>query len=114
MVNYATLADRGIKITKVFISYHHANDQYYKDFLIQKNEIYPSFTNVSVDVGDVSDDLSDDAIRTQIRDDYLNDSTVTVLLVGTETARRKHVDWELYSSMHNGYVNKQSGVLVVN
>ena len=49
-----------------------------------------------------------------IRDKYLRDSTVTILLVGIETKGRKHVDWELYSSMIDGSVNKKSGVLVVN
>ena len=35
------------------------------------------------------------------------------MLVGEETKRRKHVDWEIYSSMFNGKVNKKSGILVV-
>ena len=31
-----------------------------------------------------------------------------------QTKRRKHVDWEIYSSMYDGKVNKKSGILVVN
>ena len=50
----------------------------------------------------------------KIRDEYLRDSTVTILLVGLETKKRKHVDWELYSSMIDGTKNKKSGILVVN
>ena len=49
-----------------------------------------------------------------IRDGYLRNTTVTIVLVGTETKLRKHVDWEIYSSMHDGQVNKRSGVLVIN
>ena len=49
-----------------------------------------------------------------IRDNYLRNSTVTILLVGTETARRKHIDWEIYSSRYDGTVNKKSGILVIN
>ena len=41
------------------------------------------------------------------------DSTVTILLVGTETKYRKHIDWELYSSMFDGAVNKKSGIVVI-
>jgi hypothetical protein len=44
----------------------------------------------------------------------LKDSVVTIVLVGIETKNRKHVDWEIYSSMINGKINKRSGILVVN
>ncbi len=67
-----------------------------------------------MDTGDISDDCNDETIRRTIRDEYLRDSTVTILLVGTETRHRKHVDWELYSSMIDGGVNTKSGILVIN
>jgi len=100
---------------KIFISYHHSNDQAYKELLLQWNENnnFDIFTDVSVDTGDIDDSLSDESIRQKIRDEYLRDSTVTMLLVGTETKNRKHVDWEVYSSMFDGTVNKKSGVLVI-
>lgn len=44
----------------------------------------------------------------------MKDSSVTIVLVGTETKNRKHVDWEIYSSMFDGQVNRKSGILVVN
>ncbi|MCX9111432.1 TIR domain-containing protein [Aeromonas veronii] len=99
---------------KVFISYHHSNDQYYKDFLIAMNQINPIFIDGSVDSGDINDDLTDQEIRRIIRDEYLKDTTVTVLLVGKETKYRKHIDWEIYSSMFDGRLNKKSGLLVIN
>lgn len=98
----------------IFISYHHANDQPYKEHLIHLNNKYDIFLDQSVDTGDIDDDLDDSRIRELIRDEYLRDSTVTILLVGTETKNRKHVDWEIYSSMYDGQVNKKSGILVVN
>jgi MTH538 TIR-like domain (DUF1863) len=98
---------------KVFVSYHHANDQDYKEELLRLNREYPMFIDGSVDTGDISDDLDDQAIRQKIRDEYLRDTTVTILLVGTETKNRKHVDWELYSSMFDGKVNKKSAVIVI-
>ncbi len=72
------------------------------------------FIDSSVDTGDISEQLSDKAIQEKIRDEYLKDSTVTILLLGKETKHRKHIDWELYSSMYNGKVNKKSGILVIN
>ena len=98
----------------VFITYHHDNDQAYKDSLLNLNAQHSVFVDKSVDTGDISDDLSDETIRRIIRDDYLRDSTVTILLVGAETKGRKHVDGELYSSMIDGSVNKRSGILVIN
>ena len=101
-------------IHKVFISYHHSLDQNYKNYLVQIGDEYEIFLDRSVDTGEISDDLSDESIRRKIRDEYLRDSTVTILLVGLETKRRKHIDWEIYSSMIDGQVNKKSGILVVN
>ena len=98
---------------KVFISYHHANDQWAKDRLIELNEQYDIFIDCSVDTGDIPDTWDDQHIRTEIRDNYLRDSTVTILLVGVETRNRKHIDWELYSSMFDGLVNKKSGIVVI-
>ena len=99
---------------KVFISYHHKNDQFYKKELIKFGKTLGVFIDRSVDTASISEDLSDQAIRQKIRDEYLQDSTVTVLLVGTVTKGRKHIDWEIYSSMFDGTKNKKSGILVVN
>lgn len=99
---------------KVFISYHHANDQEYKEELLRLNYWNNIFIDASVDTGDISDSLPDQTIRQKIRDDYLKDSTVTIVLIGTETKYRKHIDWEIYSSMYDGKINKKSGILVIN
>lgn len=98
---------------RVFISYHHANDQQYKDQLQSWAKEYSLFEDVSVNTREVDDDLATETIRCIIRDDYLRDSTVTILLVGTGTKGRKYVDWEVYSSMFDGPINKKSGVLVI-
>lgn len=99
---------------KVFVSNHHKNDRFYKNELIKFGKTFGVFIDRSVDTGDISENLSDQEIRTKIRDEYLQDSTVTVLLVGVETKERKHIDWEIYSSMFDGTRNKKSGILVVN
>ena len=101
-------------LPKVFISYYHKEDQAYKNFLQQLNNQFGLFIDQSVDTGDIDEDLDDDSIRRIIRDEYLQDSTVTIVLVGTQTKYRKHVDWEIYSSMYDGAVNRKSGVLVIN
>ena len=99
---------------KVFISYHHDRDQWYKEKLVELGERNDIFVDRSVDTGDISEELSDEQIRVKIRDDYLQDSTVTIVLVGAKTKYREHVDWEIHSSMYDGRINKRSGVLAVN
>ena len=98
---------------KVFISHHHDNDQWYKEELVRFGEQNQIFIDQSVDTGDISDGLSDEYIRELIRDKYLRDSTVTIVLVGTETRSRKHMDWEIYSSMYDGTINKKSGIFAI-
>jgi len=97
---------------KVFVSYHHANDQAYRDrferLFAGRHDIMVS---KSVQIGDIQDGLATDTIRRKIRDEYLRDSTVTVVLVGAQTWQRKHVDWEIGSSIRNTEYNPRSGLL---
>ncbi|WMW25852.1 TIR domain-containing protein [Methanolobus sediminis] len=97
---------------KVFVSYHHKNDQYYRDEF--ENILSSSDIAVlrSVQIGDIDDqNLSDERIRQIIRDQYLRDPTVTIVLIGTETWKRKHVDWEIGSSIRNTEKNPRAGLL---
>lgn len=98
---------------KVFISFHHHNDQNYKDYLSKIAKPFEVFIDKSVEIGDIDENDSDETIRQIIRDEYLKDSTVTIVLVGPETRNRKHVDWEIWSSMYDGQKNKKSGILVI-
>lgn len=99
---------------KVFVSFHHDNDQKYKDSLVKWGVENNIFIDGSVDMGEIPDDWTSRQIREYIRDEHLKDTSVTILLVGTETKNRKHIDWELFSSMYDGKKNKKSGILVIN
>lgn len=97
---------------KVFVSYHHANDQAYRDaFEILFSQHHKVFLTNSVQIGDIDTDLSTETIRQKIRDEYLRDSTVTVVLIGTQTWQRKHVDWEISSSIRKTKHSSRSGLL---
>ena len=99
---------------RVFISYHHHLDQRYKDTLCRWNQQYQIFIDESVYDGDIDDtNMSDEDISKAIRDNNLRKSTVTLLLVGQQTQYRKHVDWELFSSMYDAPINHRSGIVVV-
>lgn len=97
---------------KVFISFYN-KDIEAKQKLLQLNNQHQIFVDGSVDTGDISDDLTDETIRLKIRDEYLRDSSVTIVLFGNETSRRKHVDWEIGSSMIDSIKSKKSGIIVI-
>lgn len=52
-----------------------------------------------------------DYIMRRIREKYLIDSTVTIILIGQCTWSRKFVDWEIASSLRDDPKNKRSGLL---
>ena len=95
---------------KVFISYYHENDQEYKNRLAQALD--SKFVDKSVSQGDIHDKgLHLDEIRRRIRDDHIADSTVTIVLIGPCTWRRKHVDWEISASIIHRQNNRRCGLL---
>lgn len=97
---------------KVFVSYHHANDQIYRDkFEYLFSRIHNIFDSWSVQLGEIDPNLQTETVRQKIRDEYLRDSTVTVVLVGNQTWQRKHIDWEISSSIRDTIHNPRSGLL---
>ena len=103
------MAAADIPTHKVFVSYHHAEDEAYKKTFCEK--LSPNFIDKSVDDGDIDPDLATDTIRRKIRDDFIADATVTVVLIGKCTWQRKHVDWEIGSSLINTNKNSRCGLV---
>ena len=99
---------------KVFVSYHHDNDQEYREsFEGWFSDVYDIMVSKSVEIGDIHPNLKTDTIRQKIRDEHLRDSTVTVVLIGVETWKRKHVDWEIGASIRDTKLNPRSGLIGV-
>ena len=97
---------------KVFVSYHHEKDQGRRNrFEKLFADVYDIMDSRSVKMGDIPNGLDLDEISRRIRDDYLSDSTVTVVLVGKDTWRRKHVDWEIAATVRDTDANPRSGLL---
>ena len=85
---------------KTFASYHHENDQEYKDRLVK--EMAADIVDRSVEDGDIDDRLGTEAIWEKIRDEYIADATVVIVLIGRHTWSRKYVDWEIGSARPPG------------
>lgn len=97
---------------KVFVSFHHGNDWQYRTAFEQLFAAsYDVTVSASVQIGEIPPNTPSDVVRARIRDNYLQDSTVTVVLVGSQTWQRKHVDWEIGSSLRETLYNKRSGLI---
>ena len=100
--NYLTEARR-----KVFVSYHHRNDQYYY------NEFSRVFHNGYELISDTSlerqiDSADANYVMRRIRESHLSGSSCTIVLCGAATPRRKYVDWEILASL-----GQQMGIVAV-
>lgn len=107
---------------KVFISYYHKDDQAYKNQLINMTELdfatkcrQSIFEDYSVHENEIDDTgLNSEQIRCIIRDEYIKDATVLILLCGQNTKTRKHIDWEIHAAMYDSDANRQMGIIVIN
>ena len=93
---------------RVFVSFHHA-DQTYKDSFVQM--MGDDIVDESVGDGDIDINIRTETARQKIRDEFIRDATVTVALIGPCTWQRKHVDWEIGSSLRKTELNPRCGLL---
>jgi hypothetical protein len=91
------------------VSYHHENDQGYREQF--ERLCTDVIVSRSVDIGDIDPNANTEYVRQKIRDEYLRDATVTVVLIGKLTWQRKHVDWEIYSSLRDTSNNPRGGLI---
>ena len=99
---------------KVFVSYHHEDQEEVDAFI----ETFDTERDVFISRGvgiDFEDDIinsdNTDYVMRRIRELYLQDSTVTIVLIGKCTWARKYVDWELQSSLRSGATVTPNGLL---
>ena len=98
------------EVHKVFIAYHHKEDQEYKNRLIRA--LASKSVDKSVREGDIQEQgLPLDEIRRIIRDEHIADATVTIVLIGRCAWQRKHVDWEISASLIDTRNNPRCGLL---
>lgn len=93
---------------KVFITFHH-EDQEFRDSFVDMLGGY--VVDRSVGDGDIDDRLHVETIRQKIREEFIADATVTIVLIGKCTWQRKYVDWEISSSLRNTEYNPRCGLL---
>jgi len=99
---------------KCFISYHHADQNEVDDFIQTFDKERKVFITRGLGI-EVADDIinSDNAdyVMRRIRELYLKDSTITLVLMGKCTWARRFVDWEIQASLRHGETVTANGLL---
>ncbi len=54
-----------------------------------------------------------DYVMQRIRSDFIGDSTVTMVLIGSCTHSRRYVDWEIKATLRQGLTEPPNGLLAV-
>jgi hypothetical protein len=86
---------------KIFVSYHHGNDQEFKDQLVRF--LSNSYQVIDRSLPDRIDSENPEYVIRTIRERYINGSSVTLILCGAETWARKYVDWETKATLDAGH-----------
>ena len=110
-----TAAARKVDATrhKCFVSYHVDDVDEVTTFLDTYGSEFIARSVGVTDEDDFVDSTDTEYIKRRIRELYLTDSTVTIVLLGRCTWARKFIDWEISSSLRDDSVNKRSGLLAM-
>ena len=93
----------------VFISHHDADRDYKRRFVQMMGDL---IVNKSVDEDDIDDtDLAAETVRQEIREGYIRQASVTIVLIGPCTWQRMHVDAEIHFSIRHTDFNQRCGLL---
>lgn len=87
---------------RIFVSYQHSRDQaYYDAFSRIFHDTFEAVYDNSLERR-VDSDNADYVIR-RIRNDYISGTSCTVVLIGSDTWKRKYVDWEIKATLEMGH-----------
>lgn len=99
---------------KVFISYHHEDQDEVEEFVDTYDHERDVFITRALGVEmdqDIIDSDNPEYVMRRIRELYLKDSTVTIVLIGKCTWARRYVDWEIQASLRHGETVTPNGLL---
>lgn len=98
---------------KCFLSYHVEDAEAVEAFVQAYDSVFiPKVIGISDDSPFINS-VNVDYIMDCVREQYLTDSTVTIVFVGQCTWARKFVDWEVYSSLRAGKNNQRNGLMAI-
>ncbi|MBN8865952.1 MAG: TIR domain-containing protein [Solirubrobacterales bacterium] len=112
------MASRLSQATKhrCFISYHHADEVEVERFINTFDHGHDVFVSRGIGAsmpGDVIESTNADYIKRRIREQYLNNTSVTIVLVGACTWSRRFVDWEIAASLRKTATSAPNGLMAI-
>ena len=94
----------------VFISYYHEQDQRFKERFVRM--MGDNIVDKSVNIGEIDGtNPPTEATLQRIREDYIAQASVTIVLIGPCTWQRKYVDWEIGASLRSTRTSLRCGLL---
>jgi len=104
-MNYYGLPQYQPTKRKAFISFHKNDraevDAFINQWATRQDVFIPKALGVSNN-DDFIDSTNPEYVMGRIREVYLQDSSVTIVLIGTCTHSRRYVDWEIKASLRQG------------
>jgi hypothetical protein len=101
---------------KCFISYHHA-DQAWVDHFVNtfdhSRDLFVARGLGQTMAQDIIDSADTDYVMRRIRQLYVSDSSVTLVMLGKCTWARRYVDWELQASLRAPQNGLPNGLLAI-
>lgn len=97
---------------KVFISYHHKDVGEVSEFINKFNLVCITRALGAGMDQDIIDSRDTDYVMRRIRELYLKDTTVSIVLIGECTWTRRYIDWEIQASLRNKNPNGLVGIVL--
>lgn len=101
---------------RVFISFRQTDRAEVDSFIDRWSTREGVFTPRILGAGNNYDSIASadpDYTIGQIREKYLSDSTVTIVLLGACTHSRRYVDWEIKASLRQGEQSRPNGLIAI-
>lgn len=102
---------------RCFISYHHDDarevEQFIQQFDHNRDILIARGIGASMP-GDIINSTNDEYIKQRIRSQYMQGTSVTIVLIGHETWKRRYVDWEIAASLRNTPTSSANGLVGIN
>lgn len=96
---------------KIFISHYKGDREEVDNFISQFGHLFIPKVLGANDNDDFINSTSTDYVMRRIRELYLDDSTITLVLLGSCTHSRRYIDWEIKSSLRQGTSIIPNGLL---
>ncbi|MBN9477262.1 MAG: TIR domain-containing protein [Burkholderiales bacterium] len=101
---------------RCFISYHHADEQAVRNFIQVFSVAGEIFSHRALGLEmepDIVNSHDTDYVMRRIRERYMADTSVTIVMLGQSTWKRRYVDWEIAASLRNAPNAPANGLLGV-